>query len=297
MRHCTLHGIISPVKTMFNKPHQECFVPSGEDTHTALARTTHLAIAAHQDDIEIMAIDGILKCYQNPRLHFSACTVTDGRGTPRTGPFGHLTDEEMAQVRHEEQKEAARVGGYSAQVLLGYRSAQARAGNDISLAEDLDDLLRATQARVIYTHNLLDKHRTHVAVALRVIEAVRRLPPSARPEKLYGCEVWRSLDFLPGAHKVIFDVSAHADLQSDLLRVFQSQIAGGKNYEEAVIGRRLANATFLDAYAPDEASRLSFAMDLSPLVQDDQLSPTAYVQDILATLSAEISRALDSPGE
>ena len=282
---------------MFNKTSQELFIPSGQNPQEALAQTTHLAIAAHQDDIEIMAIDGILKCYQNPELHFTGCTVTDGRGTPRTGPFGHLTDEQMAKVRHEEQKEAARVGGYSAQVMLGYQSAQVRVKDDASLVEDLDQLLQATQAQVIYTHNLLDKHRTHVAVALRVIEAIRRLPVDKRPTKLYGCEVWRALDFLPKEHKVIFDVSAHPELQSSILKVFESQIAGGKNYEEAVIGRRLANATFLDAYAPDESNRLSFAMDMSPLIHDETLSPKAYIQNILNAFTLEIDHDLASLGE
>ena len=282
---------------MFNKTNQELFIPSGQNPQDALEQTTHLAIAAHQDDIEIMAIDGILKCYQTPDLHFTGCTVTDGRGTPRTGAFGHLTDEEMAKVRHEEQKEAARVGGYSAQVMLGYQSAQVRAKDDALLAEDLDKLLQATQPQVVYTHNLLDKHRTHVAVALRVIEAIRRMPIAKRPAKLYGCEVWRALDFLPKEHKVIFDASSHPDLQSKLMKVYQSQIAGGKNYEEAVIGRRLANATFLDAYAPDESSRLSFAMDLSPLIHDEWLSPKTYIQNILNALAAEIDQDLTSLGE
>ena len=282
---------------MFNKTNQELFIPNGQNPQEALAQTTHLAIAAHQDDIEIMAIDGILKCYQNPNQHFTGCTVTDGRGTPRSGPFGHLTDDEMAQVRHEEQKEAARVGAYGAQVLLAYRSALVRAKDDAQLAKDLDHLLRSTQAKTIYTHNLLDKHRTHVAVALRVIEAIRRLPLDLRPEKLYGCEVWRSLDLLPKEHKVIFDVSSHPELQSRLMSVYRSQIAGGKNYEQAVVGRRLANATFLDAYSPDEAKRLSFAMDLTPLIQDDKLSPKTYVQNILKALDLEIDQALTAVGE
>ena len=40
--------------------------------------------------------------------------------------------------------------------------------------EDLAGLLRLARPEVVYTHNLADKHPTHVAVALRTISA---LPP------------------------------------------------------------------------------------------------------------------------
>lgn len=37
-------------------------VPDGIRIDDALARTTHLAVGAHQDDIPIMAYHGILEC-------------------------------------------------------------------------------------------------------------------------------------------------------------------------------------------------------------------------------------------
>ena len=37
----------------------DVYVPDGEPEESALARTTHLGIGAHQDDLEIMAISGI----------------------------------------------------------------------------------------------------------------------------------------------------------------------------------------------------------------------------------------------
>ena len=46
---------------MFERDNQEIYIPGGGDNSLeSLARTTHLAIAAHQDDIEIMAVEGIL---------------------------------------------------------------------------------------------------------------------------------------------------------------------------------------------------------------------------------------------
>ena len=89
---------------MFTQTNSEIFIPDGSDPAQALARTTHLCIAAHQDDIEIMAVEGILRAYENPDLHFTGCVVTDGHGSPRAGKFAAVSDDEMAQIRVEEQK-------------------------------------------------------------------------------------------------------------------------------------------------------------------------------------------------
>ena len=46
-----------------HKPTADFFVPDGTALAAALARTTHLCLAAHQDDIEIMAYHGIAECW------------------------------------------------------------------------------------------------------------------------------------------------------------------------------------------------------------------------------------------
>ena len=47
----------------FHNAAADVFVPDGSPADAALARTTHLCIAAHQDDIEIMAYHGIAECF------------------------------------------------------------------------------------------------------------------------------------------------------------------------------------------------------------------------------------------
>jgi hypothetical protein len=61
----------------------EIFVPDGLPTEQALARTTHMGIGAHQDDREIIAIDGILNCFQQEDKSFTGVVVTNGSGSPR----------------------------------------------------------------------------------------------------------------------------------------------------------------------------------------------------------------------
>jgi hypothetical protein len=71
---------------MFKLETAQLFVPDGLPAEQALSRTTHMAIGAHQDDLEIMAIDGILKCFQQAHKWFTGVVVTNGerrRVSPR----------------------------------------------------------------------------------------------------------------------------------------------------------------------------------------------------------------------
>ena len=52
----------------FHLPTAEIFVPDDLPVEQALIRTTHMCIAAHQDDIEIMAAGPILDCFQQEKL-------------------------------------------------------------------------------------------------------------------------------------------------------------------------------------------------------------------------------------
>jgi len=266
----------------------EIFVPDGQPVEDALARTTHMAIAAHQDDIEIMAYEGILKCFQQDDRWFCGVVVTDGSGSPRDDLYREYSDQEMQAIRRKEQKKAAVVGEYGAQVLLDYPSTAVKDGQNEAPVQDLVQLLAAARPEVVYTHNLADKHDTHVAVALRVIEAIHRLPPEVRPEHLYGCEVWRALDWLVDEDKVLFDLSAHENLQAALLGVFDSQICGGKRYDLATMGRRRANATYYAIHETDLVMGMGYAMDLTPLLSDPTRDIQAYVQEFIDRFAQDV---------
>jgi len=78
------------------------------------------------------------------------------------------------------------VGEYAAQVLLDYPSKAVKDSSNEALVQDLRLLLKAARPDIVYTHNLADKHDTHVGVALRVIEAIRGLPEAERPARLHA---------------------------------------------------------------------------------------------------------------
>lgn len=262
----------------FHLPTAEIFVPDGLPFEDALARTTHLAVSAHQDDLEIMAAGAILECFQQPDRWFTGVVVTDGRGSPRAGLYRHYTDEAMRAVRIKEQRKAAFVGEYAALVILDYPSSVIRDGRRREPVDDLAELMRVARPGQVFTHNPADKHDTHVAAALRVIDALRGLPAAERPEKVLGCEVWRDLDWMTDGDKAAFDLTGHENLQAALLGVYDSQISGGKRYDLATLGRRRANATYFESHGIDTATGLAYAMDLTPLIRDSTLEIAAFVQ-------------------
>ena len=258
------------------------FIPDGAEERAALERTTHMAISAHQDDIELMAYYPISTCFGKKDEWFCGVVTTDGAGSPRNGLYADYTDEDMKEIRIVEQKKAAYVGGYP--------SKQAKDPDDEAIIEEYVRILRAARPKYLYTHNLADKHDTHLGVAAKVVAAVRRLDRSERPEKFYGCEVWRDLDWMPDEEKVYFDVSGHPNIAMSLVGVFDSQILGGKRYDLAAEGRRIANATYSASHACDVSTGMSYAMDLTPLAEDDTLSVEAYV-------TGYIRRFMDSVSE
>ncbi len=272
----------------------EVFIPDGKPESEAIERTTHVAIAAHQDDIEIMAYDGILKCFGKSEEWFTGVVVTNGSGSPRSGLYANYTDEEMMRIRKIEQKKAAYIGEYAAQLLLHYPSKAVKEPNNEALKEELKSIISLAKPKVIYTHNLADKHDTHVAVTLRLISALRELPEDLLPEKVYGCEVWRGLDWMKDEDKVKFNVEGHPNLESALLEVFDSQICGGKRYDLATIGRRLANATYAESHGTDETNSLMYAMDLTPLILDKSKDINEFIQQYIDNFSNDINTRIKS---
>lgn len=276
----------------FRHPKHDVFIPDQTDPWTALRRVTHLGIVSHQDDLEIAAYHGITECFHRENEWFGGVVVTDGGGSPRKGDYADHTDEEMQQVRLLEQRKAAYVGEYGFMAQLGYPSDEIKKSQDGPVVEDLKFILEHAQPRTLYLHNPCDRHDTHVATFHRCLEALRALPQEMRPQKVYGCEVWRKLDWLLTEDKVMLRVDKHPHLLRPLLGVFDSQISGGKRYDLAEEGLRHANATYFDSHTTDKTSLLTFAMDLTPLVQDDSLDVADFTLGFVRRLEQDVAQRL-----
>jgi len=162
-------------------------------------------------------------------------------------------------------------------VQLDYPSSAVKDPHGTALRDDLLEVLRATRPRVVYTHNPADKHDTHLAVAFTALAALRELAPEERPTTVYGCEVWRGLDWMDDGDKVPLDVGRREALSTGLIGVYDSQVEGGKRYDLATAGRRRANASYFQSHETDAAEQLWYAMDLTPLVRDDSLDVGRFV--------------------
>jgi hypothetical protein len=89
-------------------------------------------------------------------------------------------------------------------------------------------------------------------------------------------------------------VSGRGNIAAALLGVFDSQVSGGKRYDLATAGRRLAHATYFASHGTDRESALNFAMDLTPLVDDPSLSIADYVLGFVDRFRADVGRRLDA---
>ncbi len=266
------------------------YVPDGAELSAALSRTTDLCICAHQDDAEIMAFCAVSACYERADRWYTGVTMSNGAGSPRAGRYAAYTDEQMMAVRIQEQERAAELGKYAAQFQLGYSSAMLKDMRYGAPADELVSILRRTKPVRVYLHNPADKHDTHLAVFVRALEALRSLSAQERPEKVYGMEVWRALDWLMPEDKVLFDCSEHIGLAEEILRAFDSQVAGGKQYDRAAVGRWYANATFLESHETDGAPAVSYGIDLTPLL--DGGDPADFILDAYMRTAGQIRTRL-----
>jgi hypothetical protein len=108
--------------------------------------------------------------------------------------------------------------------------------------------------------------------------------------------VWRDLDWLDDADKVRMAVDGKGTLASDLVAVFQSQIAGGKQYDRATAGRRLANATFFESHSTDGSAALVWGMNLTPLAVDDAKDPSEFVAEHIGRFLKDVKTRIAKMG-
>jgi LmbE family N-acetylglucosaminyl deacetylase len=277
----------------FAEPAAEVYVPGAAEVGAALSRTTDLGIGAHPDDLEFSMLVPIAQCRGRDDRWFTGVVCTDGSGSARAGAYADFSDAEMGRARRAEQCSAADVGYYSAVVQLAHPSRDVRDPVAAAvLVEELAALIDATRPSNVYTHNLADKHMTHVAVGAAVIKAFRALTVDVRGVRLVGVEGWRDLDWLADHEKVLLDASGYDDLAVALAACFPSQIAAGKRYDLAAEGRRRANATLGEPRAVDEADQICVAIDLSPLIHNHELDPVAYVAAAVDRFKSEVEATL-----
>lgn len=239
-----------------------------------------VAIGAHPDDVELMALPEIAAALER-RCTLHAVVCCDGAAGDG--------ERSVIDVRRSEARAAAAIGGFDL-TLLERESSDVRGAGFGDLVEELRTLVAGGDADVVLTHAPTDRHPTHVAVCAAVVEALRAVPTERRPARLFGREVWGSLDWL-GADAVRRDIGQLSDLLHRLLGAHQSQLAM-RPFDAAARGRAVANAVFFDPREPFEAGGELLALDLTPAIEDGGPSLRALVEMALQRHSARVDAAL-----
>jgi len=268
-----------------NNPGSNLFFPSGVDNlNNFSSGYMEISIVAHQDDLEMVGYPGILKCYKKSNKWFGGVVCTNGI------PESSGSDNDIRRIRDMEQKKAAEIGDYGFVIQLDYYSSEIKDGSNLNIESDIKKIIEITTPEIVYTHNPFDKHNTHIGVSRAVIKGIRSAKKEFRPKKLFGCEVWGGLDWLSVKDRVEFDVGTNIELAKKLIGIFNSQIKNGKNYEEASIGRRAANATFSDPYQNDITNQVILGLDLTPLIFDEDLDIEKYLVGFADRFREDIKR-------
>ena len=231
--------------------------------------TNLLAISAHPDDTEIMAMDGILKAYGSKKYAFYACVVGNGANCVKSGKYAECNEKEMIEAREQEQIRASQIGEYEKLYLLKHHDKDFEDGANI--IKELQKILLEVEPDVVYTHNIFDKNPVHQRLSQLVIDAIMGLDEEHRPRLVYGCEINRALNWLPDRYKVSFDVSDNKELQNRLVGVYDTRAEQSKNYVKAVMGRKMANATFVptDEDMEYEEKLIWYGLNMTPVVQKE----------------------------
>lgn len=251
-----------------------------------------LAICAHPDDCEVMAIDGIQRGYRASKYTFACVVTTDGADSERSGRYARVTDQKMTSVVMEEQKKAAMIGRYHAVYFMNYTSEDARNQENEDIVEDYVNIIKELKPRIVYTHSLLDRHPTHVAVAIKVINACRQMKRADQPKVLYGCESERNLDWVDPSKVVTFNVSKNLRLQRQLISVHKSANMS-RDYVNAAIGRRVVNAVFNRDEKKKNAKLTTKAINMSTLLRRKEFPIKRYAMSFVDDLYGEINDMMD----
>src|SRR5438094_9389935 len=103
-----------------SRPAAEVFIPDGSSWEAASTRVTHVVVAAHADDVELMAWHAILDAGG-----LAAVIVTDGGDS---------------NTRLLEQKRAASLGSYALLIWLDHASADVKQAAYPALASGLSGI-------------------------------------------------------------------------------------------------------------------------------------------------------------
>jgi LmbE family N-acetylglucosaminyl deacetylase len=191
-----------------------------------------LVFAAHPDD-DLIGCGGSLAKHVKSGNRVSVCYLTSGEG----GGLEH-SKKELAKMREDEAKKAAKIIGFTDVIFLRNRDGYLE--YDVAILKQLVDLIRNRQPHVVYVHHHMDAHEDHKVISQIVNEAIGRAGGpifqeyKGEPwpvETVLAYEVWTPLS----EFNYVEDISEFVSIKTAALRKHQSQIKIIR-YDEATEG-------------------------------------------------------------
>jgi LmbE family N-acetylglucosaminyl deacetylase len=239
-----------------------------------------------------MAIDGIQRGYRASKYTFACVVTTDGADSERSGRYARATDRKMTSVVVAEQKRAANIGRYHAVYFMNYSTEEVRDQENEDIVNEYVEIIKELKPRIIYTHSLLDRHPSHVAVAVKVINALRSMKKGDQPKVLYGCESERDLDWVNPEKVVTFNISKNLRLQRQLISAHKSSNMS-RDFVNAAIGRRLVNAVFNRDEKKKSAKLTAKAINMTTLLRRKDFPIKRYAMSFVDDLYTDINDMMD----
>lgn len=240
------------------------------------AQITHICVAAHKDDGEMLALHGIKNCYEDGG--FGLIVLTDGGNCPKAGKYSDLSYEDMVEIRTEEQKRAATFGKYEKVYFFDLPSQTLEERKD-EIAKEITNIIDSNpNIEYVYSHSIFDRHKTHINACKLTIEGVRQSKNKKNIKNFFGVELWRDLDWIEEKDLSFLDVSGSCAFAMQLLSYFESQNQS-KMYNRGFCGRLASNATFSNSHSNSECTEVMRAVDMTKLLMGNKNDEIAFIKE------------------
>ena len=238
-----------------------------------------VVISPHPDDDVLGAGGVMLEAAEKGRAVFSV-TLTDGRGSPRTGP--PIADEDMVALRQEESMAALKVVGAAGGFYFLKQNPELEGEGGKRVEEDLRELFESLRPSEIFLPAPYERHRTHIRCTRLTLEALRS-SPGLRPS-LWGYSLWGA--FFGGKKRVARDITPWISKKVEAVLAHTTQIAY-KNYQQGMLGKNNSEAIFWDSQEIQKATFVETFLDMTELLEHKDLSLEDFIrQDMEAFIRA-----------
>ena len=203
-----------------------------------------MIVSPHPDDLEI-GMGGTAAKMIEKGAEVISFVVTDGRrSTSKKG----LNEDQLAELRKKEVREAAGVLGLDVLALLELPDAQGE--NAIIIKSEFENVVEKKNPEALYLpHPEIDKHPTHKAVSAAILEKISEMKSAGKdvPKDIWFYEVWTPFP----TYDRIEDITEYVEVKAALIECHKSQLEY-KNYTEGVLGLNRYRAVF------DELSKYKY---------------------------------------